>query len=119
MSSEPPLHILVFFLKPSHPKEANENRHLQGRGHFTMIAKHQVVRQCVVWLFVVVFAAAAAAQTPTGTIQGLVTDSTGAVIRGASVDMVETSTGESRKTSTDSEGRYVIPFVEPGTYQVS
>lgn len=61
----------------------------------------------------------ATAQTPTGTVQGLVTDKTGAAIQGASITITRTTTNEARKTATDSGGRYSIPFVEPGTYSVS
>jgi hypothetical protein len=61
----------------------------------------------------------AKAQTPTGTIQGVVTDKTGASIQGASITIIRTATNEGRSTTTDSGGRYLIPFVEPGTYNVS
>ena len=46
----------------------------------------------------------ASAQTPTGTIQGLVTDKTGAVVQGASITAVLTTTNEQRNTTTDSCG---------------
>jgi hypothetical protein len=61
----------------------------------------------------------APAQTPTGTIQGLVTDKTGAVVQGASITIVLTTTNEERQTTADSAGRYVIPFVQPGNYTVT
>ncbi len=61
----------------------------------------------------------ATAQSPTGTVQGLVTDKTGAAVQGASITVVRTTTNEQRKTTSDSAGRYIIPFVEPGTYSIS
>jgi hypothetical protein len=61
----------------------------------------------------------AMAQTPTGTIQGLVTDKTGAAIQGASITIIRTATNEARNTVSDSAGRYSVPFVEPGTYTVA
>lgn len=61
----------------------------------------------------------AMAQTPTGTIQGVVTDKTGAVVQGASITIVRTTTNEERKATSDSAGRYEIVFVEPGNYNVS
>ena len=61
----------------------------------------------------------ASAQTPTGTIQGLVTDKTGAVVQGANITIVLTTTNEERNTTSDSAGRYLIPFVQPGNYTVS
>ena len=60
----------------------------------------------------------APAQT-TGTIQGLVTDKTGAVVQGATITIVLTTTNQERGTTADSAGRYSIPFVQPGNYTVS
>jgi hypothetical protein len=60
----------------------------------------------------------ATAQTPTGTIQGVVTDKTGAAIQGASISIVRTETNETHKTTSDTGGRYTIPFVQPGNYTV-
>ncbi len=57
--------------------------------------------------------------TPTGTIQGLVTDKTGAAVQGATVTITQTSTNETRTSVTDAGGRYIAPFVPPGTYSVA
>lgn len=59
------------------------------------------------------------AQTPTGTIEGLVTDKTGASVQGATITITKTTTNEARQTTTDSGGRFSIPFVAPGTYIVA
>lgn len=56
--------------------------------------------------------------TSTGTILGLVTDSTGAVVPGAVVTITQESTGDMRTTSANSAGRYVFVNVDPGTYDV-
>lgn len=61
----------------------------------------------------------ALAQTPTGTIQGVVTDKTGAAVQSASITITRTTTNETRQTKTDSAGRFIIPFVQPATYTVS
>jgi Carboxypeptidase regulatory-like domain/TonB dependent receptor len=61
----------------------------------------------------------ATAQTPTGTIQGLVADKTGAAISGATVTIVQTSTNEIRSAVTDASGRYNVPFIDPGNYNVT
>ena len=58
------------------------------------------------------------AQTPTGIIQGEVTDSTGAAVQSALVTITKTDTNESRTVKTDASGRYEIPLVQPGTYVV-
>jgi Carboxypeptidase regulatory-like domain/TonB dependent receptor len=61
----------------------------------------------------------AQAQTPTGIIQGLVTDKTGAAVQGATITITKTTTNEQRQTTSDSGGRFNIPLVEPGTYNVA
>lgn len=60
-----------------------------------------------------------AAQTPSGSIQGIVTDPNGASIPSATVTIRETSTNQPRTLTTDSEGRYTFTFVRPGNYTVA
>ncbi len=55
----------------------------------------------------------------TGTLQGTVTDATGAVIPNAAVTLTEASTQVKRTASSDSSGAYVFPNIEIGTYSVS
>ena len=52
-----------------------------------------------------------------GTISGTVTDSSGAIIKDAQVTVTETNTGTINRTKTDGAGQYVVPFLQPGTYQ--
>ena len=63
-------------------------------------------------------AVTALAQTPTGTIAGTVTDPSGGAIAGAAVTVTETSTNVSKRLTTDAQGRYSVPFVDPGNYVV-
>jgi len=58
-------------------------------------------------------------QAEAGSINGTVTDSTGAVIPGASVTAKSVATGASRAVQTGSDGAYVIPGLEPGIYEVT
>ena len=54
------------------------------------------------------------------TITGLVTDASGAVIPGVTVDAASPALIEkARSTQTDAQGRYRIVDLRPGTYQVS
>jgi hypothetical protein len=57
-------------------------------------------------------------QAVTGTILGTVTDSTGAVIPGASVTLTHTATGRTRTVTTDSAGEYTAPSMPTGKYTV-
>jgi hypothetical protein len=63
--------------------------------------------------------AIAVAQTPTGTIQGIVEDSSGAVMPDATIKIVNVNTNEVKDLRTDAGGRYLQPFLLPGTYSVT
>ncbi len=56
------------------------------------------------------------AQAPVGSIAGVVTDPSGALVRGASVTAVSLSTGATRTGTSDSQGFFVIPTLQPGEY---
>ncbi|MGH9354444.1 MAG: TonB-dependent receptor domain-containing protein [Terriglobia bacterium] len=68
---------------------------------------------------ILILAISALAQTPTGTLQGTVVDQSGGAIPGAAVRVVNNSTNVARNLTTDSLGRFVLPFLTPGTYTVS
>ncbi len=78
-----------------------------------------------VLLAAVLFTCAAIAPEPTlaqgnsGTIRGTVTDSSGAVIAGASVGVTNSGTNQVRETQTTSEGFYAVPLLPPGNYRLS
>ena len=61
----------------------------------------------------------AQAQSINGSIRGIVTDSTGAAIAGASVTIRNVETGYVREVKTDEAGLYVAPALPIGTYSVS
>ena len=58
------------------------------------------------------------AQTATATVLGTVRDETGAVLPGVSVVVRHLDTGASRAIVTDDEGRYLLPNLSVGNYQV-
>ncbi len=64
-----------------------------------------------------VFAIAIQAQTQ-GEITGLVTDSSGAVMPGANVTVMNKATGATRKVTTNTEGLYAFPSLPPGEYEL-
>jgi Carboxypeptidase regulatory-like domain/TonB-dependent Receptor Plug Domain len=62
---------------------------------------------------------AAPAQTETGQIAGRVTEPTGAVIAGATVTIKSVEIFSERKSTTNREGIYVLPNLQPGFYDVT
>jgi len=67
---------------------------------------------------VLILSATAKAQGYFGTVSGLLTDPTGAVIPGAKVTLVDEEKGYKRFTTSDSSGRYLYLSVPPGLYTV-
>jgi hypothetical protein len=59
------------------------------------------------------------AQSPTGTIVGTITDSTGAALPNANVTIRDISTGTTRTTVTSGAGAYEFATLHPSTYEVS
>ena len=60
-----------------------------------------------------------AAQTFRGTILGTVTDSSGAAVAGAKVEVRNNNTGLDRTTQTSGDGSYAVPELPLGSYVVS
>ncbi len=66
----------------------------------------------------VLFALALASASITGSISGVVTDSSGAVISGVSVVATDTQTGVKTSVTTDAKGFYSLPTLAIGTYDL-
>src|SRR6267378_4800936 len=58
------------------------------------------------------------AQTVTGTLQGRVTDTKGAVVPGAEVVVRNVETGQERNLKTNSEGSYTVTYLPIGRYEI-
>lgn len=72
------------------------------------------------FLMAALFAGAAAAQlSGTATIQGTVTDATGAVIPKARVQITETTTNTDHTSVTTGAGFYSVAGLQPGSYRVT
>jgi Carboxypeptidase regulatory-like domain len=54
-----------------------------------------------------------------GTLSGILTDPSGAVVQGAKVTLLDEQKGYQFSTQSDSGGRYLFASVPPGTYSVS
>src|SRR5690348_6217630 len=58
------------------------------------------------------------AQSVNGTILGAVLDPSGATVAGATVTVTNTATGVARTVTTNAQGRYRVPELIVGTYDV-
>jgi hypothetical protein len=79
--------------------------------------RRRAVSLCALF-FVVLVCRAAAAQTVTGNITGMVTDPSGGALVGAAVTLVNEKTGESRNVNANEDGRFSFAAVQPGVYTV-
>src|SRR5579864_4507239 len=89
-----------------------------------MLKNSQGVRAFVVAALAVILLAGSgavthlAAQGTTATILGTVTDSTGAAIPGAAIQVKNVGTGLTQSTQSDSQGRYRVQDLGVGDYEV-
>lgn len=80
----------------------------------------KVFRMMAAVLAAVLLAAPLFAQTAaTGNVEGVVADSSGAVLPGASVLVRNVDTNVTREATTDSGGRYRATALQPGRYEVA
>jgi Carboxypeptidase regulatory-like domain/TonB dependent receptor len=59
-----------------------------------------------------------AAQSPNGTVSGIVLDPSGALIVGANVLIINNATGVEYPGKANGEGYYVVPNIPPGNYRI-
>ncbi|MDE0126484.1 MAG: TonB-dependent receptor [Bryobacterales bacterium] len=69
--------------------------------------------------FLTLGAGNSSAQVTFASVTGLVTDPGGAVIPGAEVELTNSDTGETRATTTGETGRFTMPQLKPGTYELN
>jgi hypothetical protein len=80
----------------------------------------EVFMKAEVVLFVSVLTIGTAlAQTPTGTIAGIVRDPSGAVVPGAQVHTINMATGFARDSVSSGDGNFSVPALLAGEYQIS
>src|ERR1700684_2202332 len=66
----------------------------------------------------ILFSAAALAQSTAGRIEGTLTDQSGAAVAGATLVITDIERGTSRTVSTDESGAYAAPDLQPGIYKI-
>lgn len=86
--------------------------------HTAFVSKAVLSAVLSALVMVLVCASGARAQNETGTILGTATDSSGAALVGAKVTATNGGTNVSQSTVADTAGRYRIPDLPVGTYNV-
>jgi outer membrane receptor protein involved in Fe transport len=80
-------------------------------------------QHCNSWVLILLVLVAATfpllGQTASATISGRVTDSAGAVMVGATVELTSTERGTVATAPTNNAGLYTFPSVQPGTYKLA
>src|SRR5947207_5075876 len=85
---------------------------LECHGHYTIVlGMPKLALLCYMLLGI--------AEAAAGSLQGVVTDSTGAALASAVVELSNPLTGFSRKTSTGADGAFVIHNLPLGAYRLS
>lgn len=79
----------------------------------------QIRAYLVLLTLVVAFAPTLIAQESRGTLQGRVTDSSGAAVPGATVEVLNLATGVVTTSTTNEQGSYRAPLLNPGNYRVT
>ncbi len=78
------------------------------------------MRHIAIWFALCLFASSAFAQVAgTGSIEGTVTDPSGAIVPGASVTATNVATGVNAISKTTNSGVFAIPTLQPGEYIVT
>src|SRR5258706_7944115 len=77
-----------------------------------------MTREICVLIGTALFAANLSAQVTSSDILGTVRDASDAVVPDAQVTVKQLETNATRETRTDSDGRFRIPALPPGTYEV-
>ncbi|MGH9937208.1 MAG: carboxypeptidase regulatory-like domain-containing protein, partial [Blastocatellia bacterium] len=85
-----------------------------------MLSKRPTVSFVCFWMCALACCAYAQVSSATGAIQGTVTDPRGAVVPNATATLTNAALGLTRRTTTQSDGAYSFPLVQPaGGYQVT
>src|SRR5882724_7658196 len=84
-----------------------------------MIARRVVALSVLAYCLLCAFSSTAHAQTPTGTIAGIVADPTGTPVARARVTITNLDSRLTRTLNTSEEGTYIAVALPPGLYHVT
>jgi len=99
--------------------KGRSSRRFAFRGGSRLKTGLEFLRYCAVLSLVLIFGIAGQAQSVHGTLAGVVTDSSGAVIQGATVDIRNTSTGTKYAATTTTAGVFRFSDIDLGQFDVT
>ena len=70
------------------------------------------------FILVLLFITSTAAQSPNGTVSGIVLDPSGGSVAGADIVIINDATGVKYSGKTNGDGIYVVPNLQPGSYRI-
>ena len=100
------------------PVSVDPNRISESVGHRRITVRVRFPRIAFLFACTVSLALPLAAQSPNGTINGLVLDPSNKVIAGADILMINDATGVKYFGKTNDDGIYVVPNLPPGPYRL-
>jgi hypothetical protein len=86
---------------------------------FRGVPRIQTLAASFILLLLLAPAIAAQTQSTTGTMEVLVLDANGAAVSGANVEIKNVDTNATRNGTTDDDGRFLAPQLQPGNYSVT
>jgi hypothetical protein len=88
-----------------------------------LLVRREVRKLCLLATFLVLCVASQnavfAQSATTGSINGTVVDTSGAVVPGASVTITDLATRDQRVLTSNAEGRFTVPFLKPDNFEIS
>src|ERR1019366_7975510 len=100
------------------PLSVDPNRISESVGHRRITVRVRFPRIAFLFACAVSLALPLAAQSPNGTINGLVLDPSNKVIAGADILVINDATGVKFSTKTNNDGIYAVPNLPPGPYRL-
>jgi Carboxypeptidase regulatory-like domain len=95
---------------------------LVNRGHLPQIFEGCLTKtafMALIALGLLMSSVLSAQIVPTATLSGSVSDPTGAVVTSATVQIVNAETRVAQETTSDTQGRFLFSFLQPGSYQLN
>jgi len=112
---------VTFFQRLVKKREAimlKSNRDFPGQASYFRYEFALAVQVAVFCLFLWPGKILVAQTAATGALKGVVADPSGSVVSGASVKVTSYATGQERTVVTQSNGSYLVPYLEPGNYKL-